>query len=122
MEHSEETWLALLSSMDHASFRDALKAHIERDDIEIARLARATGVERTVITRFLNGTRESIRFDHAIALVAFWRETVEEFLGAPKTSDPRERLRNLSVLLSDDEARFAADQLEGMLAHRRPRK
>ncbi|GGL81417.1 helix-turn-helix domain-containing protein [Wenxinia marina] len=96
------------------TFRQALIDRMARDGTRIADLASGAGVSRDTINKLLSREGASTSVENAMAIAAFYGETVEGFIGGPAG----DRLAALVAQLDGTERALVEAQIRGILQHR----
>lgn len=97
------------------TFVEILADRIEKDRVNIAALARSSGVTKDQLYKLAKRKNASTSVDAAIKIAAFFGETLDEFMGQDRTPEEREILSLVSQL-PDDLRRQLLGYGQGLLA------
>jgi transcriptional regulator with XRE-family HTH domain len=104
--------------MNHAmkeAFRESLIAHIDTYRVNVAQMARDTGVSKELIHSLRQRKTVCPNVDDAMKLAGYFGKTVEEFVGTSR-DDQLKRLGALAARLSPEEQAFLEAQIATLLA------
>lgn len=99
-------------------FREALIQHIKVYHVNVAEMARRTGVSKELIHSLRQRKTVCPNVDDAMKLSAYFGKSVEEFIETDKDSQ-RERLIVLAAQLSEEDRGFVEELMKLLVSRRR---
>lgn len=100
------------------TFRDALIWHLERHETSVTDLARRTGVSHDAINNMIRREQSSTSIERAMAIAAYYGESVEQFLACAVPNSSFDSVVRLLSLLTPSELRMIEAQLRGLMRAR----
>lgn len=99
------------------TFRDALLWHMDAHSVGPTELATATGVSLDAIKKLRGRGTAQTATENAILIAGYFGKSVEQFMKAGETK-PGQTLSELTCLLTPEEERIIAAQIQGLLVSR----
>lgn len=99
------------------SFRDSLIRHIKDTGVGLTELAKGAGVSLDTLKKLNTGKNVSTTAEQAMAISAYFGQTLEEFTD-PQVSADSQALEQMLKLLTPEQRKFLLAQIRGILQNR----